>query len=185
MTNHQGDLGAWLGARDKIWAKLPGNSKKLDVLRWRPRSDAWKANGPISSLEKMLAFEALLFIESREPRSRRAAKYARPPFELPLRRWGFTTKDSLSPALVSVKSLVDLLQLRRRVTKLSEQVRSRAMCDLWMACEGVGERVGSLTYVSGTTPKGQIVLQSNCYSSIRDDRRNGQGSHLLDSPDWT
>lgn len=57
--------------------KLPGNSKKFDVRRWRPRADDWNASGPTSSFENSDEFDAALLIESRE--FRRLAKNARPP----------------------------------------------------------------------------------------------------------
>lgn len=56
---------------------LLGNSRKFEVLRWRPLADAWKANGPMSSFEKIDAFEVALFIDSLE--FLRLAKYANPP----------------------------------------------------------------------------------------------------------
>lgn len=108
---------------------LPGNSRKLDVLLWRPRVDAWNASGPISSLEKMEVLETALFKESRE--LRRLAKYARPPLELP-RRLGLDTTGTL-PSLISVKSLVDFRH-RDKDTTLSEQVRSKAVWEEWMIC---------------------------------------------------
>lgn len=59
--------------------KLPGNSRKFDVRRWRPRADAWNANGPTSSLENNDEFDATLLMESRE--FRRLANNAKPPYD--------------------------------------------------------------------------------------------------------
>lgn len=56
---------------------LPGNSRKFEVRRWRPRADDWNAKGPTSSLENNDEFDATLLIESRE--LRRLAKNANPP----------------------------------------------------------------------------------------------------------
>lgn len=58
--------------------QLPGNSRKFDVLRWRPLADAWKAKGPTSSFENNDEFDAALLIESRE--LRRLANRAKPPY---------------------------------------------------------------------------------------------------------
>lgn len=58
--------------------KLPGNSRKFDVRRWRPRADDWNANGPTSSLENNDEFDAALLMESRE--FRRLANKAKPPY---------------------------------------------------------------------------------------------------------
>lgn len=122
----------------EVKRSLPGNSKKFEVLLWRPRCVCWKlVNGPMSSFETLVCCDIAL---SREPRreSRFSIKYAKPPFELPRRRCFCVAvvDESFSLSLRKgssfVKSLVDFLCFNE--TTLSLHVLSSVECELCKAC---------------------------------------------------
>lgn len=137
-------LGLWtaeaenlLGVINSMFLILPGSSRKFEVLLCRPLCVCWKlVKGPRSSLEKFVCCDITLSLEPLRE-SLFSTKYAKPPFELPLRLcfWDGTFDGAFSFSFRKVssfvKSLVDFLCFND--TALSLHVLSSVECELWRA----------------------------------------------------